>query len=87
MQQMFFHQYNRRYAFGVVISQHTLMMYMFDRSSAVSSPSIDYHAQPEQFCAIVAGLASMQEARLGLDTSIWSDEKNRIRTKDTTKNK
>jgi len=73
MQQMFLYQYNRRYAFGLVISQQTLTIHMFDRSGIVSSPSIDYHAHPNQFCAIIAGLASMDEARLGLDTTIMQD--------------
>ena len=73
MQQMFLYQYNRRYAFGLVISQQTLTMHMFDRSGVLSSPSIDYHAHPNQFCAIIAGLASMEETRLGLDTTMSRD--------------
>jgi len=72
-QQMIHYQYNRRYTFGLVISQQTLTVYMFDRSGVVSSPSLDYHAHPQQFCAIIAGLASMDEARLGLDTSFFRD--------------
>jgi len=54
-QQMIHYQYNRRYAFGLVLSQQTLTVYMFDRSGVVSSPSLDYHAHPQQFCAIIAG--------------------------------
>src|SRR5882724_8160894 len=41
-QQMIHYQYNRRYAFGLVLSQQTLTVYMFDRSGVVSSPSLDY---------------------------------------------
>ena len=73
MQQKFLYQYNRRYTFGLVISQQTLTIHMFDRSGIVSSPSIDYHAYPSQFCPVISGLASMEEARLGLDTTMSRD--------------
>ena len=70
----------------MVTSQHTLTIYIFEGSGAVSSPSLDYHTHPEQFCAIVAGLAFMDDARLGLDISIWSDGKSRIWTREVIRN-
>jgi hypothetical protein len=83
MQRMILYQYNRRYAFGLVISQQTLTVHMFDRSGVVSSPSLDYHVHPEQFCAIVAGLASMEASRLGLDTSLCrEDRRGLVRTRE-----
>ncbi|KAF8584582.1 hypothetical protein K439DRAFT_1566433 [Ramaria rubella] len=71
-------QHNRRYAFGLVISQRTLTVHMFDRSGVVSSPSFDYHMEPVQFCAIVTGLASYEGERLGFDTSILNEDSQAI---------
>ncbi|KAF8587439.1 hypothetical protein K439DRAFT_825968 [Ramaria rubella] len=88
MQQLFSYHFNRRYAFGLTISQHTLTVYMFDRSGVLSSPSLDYHAEPEQFCAIITGLASHDGVRLGFDTSIFENAQNTIvRTREVVNNR
>ncbi|KAF8584585.1 hypothetical protein K439DRAFT_1134675 [Ramaria rubella] len=78
MQELMSWQHNRRYAFGLVISQRTLTVHMFDRSGVVSSPSFDYHMEPVQFCAIVTGLASYEGERLGFDTSILNEDSQAI---------
>ena len=72
-QKVFAYQRNRRYVFGVVMSQQTLTVHLFDHSGVTSSPPLDYHSEPEQFCAIIAGLASHDARRLGFDTSFFKD--------------
>ena len=71
VQELFSRHRNRRYAFGVVMSQQTLVVHMFDHSGVTSSPPLDYHSDPEQFCAIIHGLASHDVQRLGLDPSLY----------------
>ena len=44
---------------------------MFDHSGATSSPPLNYHLQPEQFCAIISGLASHDAEHVGFDTSLF----------------
>jgi len=73
VQELLAHQHNRRYVFGVVISQQTLVVHMFDHSGVTSSPPLDYHVEPEQFCAIISGLASHDAQSLGFDTSLFKD--------------
>ena len=53
------------------MSQQTLVVHMFDHSGVISSPPLDYHSNPEEFCAIIYGLASHDVQRLGLDTSFF----------------
>ncbi|KAF8583187.1 hypothetical protein K439DRAFT_1634618 [Ramaria rubella] len=88
MQQLFSYHFNRRYAFGLTISQQTMTVYMFDRSGVLSSPSLDYHAEPEQFCAIITGLASHDGVRLGFDTSIFRNgQRPVVRTREVVNNR
>ena len=70
VQELFSYHHNRRFVFGVVMSQQTLVVHMFDHSGVTSSPPLNYHSNPEQFCAIICGLASDDVQRLGLDTSL-----------------
>ena len=72
MHRIFQHQVNRRFAFGLIITQSRLTLYMFDHSGAVASEPLSYHEHPEQFCTVIAGLAS-DENRTGFDRSIFSD--------------
>ena len=53
------------------MSQQMLVVHMFDHSGVTSSPPLDYHSDPEQFCAIIHGLASHDVQRLGLDPSLY----------------
>ena len=71
VQELISYQHNRRYVFGVVMSQRTVVVHLFDRSGVTSSPPLDYHSNPEQFCAIVHGLASHDIQRLGFDPSLF----------------
>ncbi len=71
--QMFQNQDNRRFAFGLIITETVLMVYMFDHSGAVASPPCHYHQHPEQFWAIISGLASDNAERTGFDNSIFGD--------------
>src|SRR5882672_1537217 len=47
--QMFQNQDNRRFAYGLVITETEITVYMFDHSGAVASPPFNYHRDPEQF--------------------------------------
>lgn len=77
VQFLFEHQPNRRFAFGVVISQTSLTCHLFDHSGVLSSPSLKYHTEPSQFCALVSGLASLEDELIGLDTTLYFDKNNR----------
>jgi len=48
---MFQNQENRRFAYGLVITETGVTVYMFDHSGAVSSQPCNYHQDPEQFWA------------------------------------
>lgn len=71
VQQILSYHHNRRYVFGVAMSQQTLIIHMFDHFGVTSSPPLGYHSDPEQFCAIICGLASHDVQRLGFDTSMF----------------
>ena len=70
---MFQNQDNRRFAHGLVITEKEVTVYMFDHSGAVVSPPCNYHQDPEQFWAIITGLASDKTERTGFDSSIFAD--------------
>jgi len=70
---MFQNQDNRRFAYGLVITETAFTVYMFDHSGALSSQPCNYHQDPEQFWAIIAGLASDKTERTGFDSTIFCD--------------
>ena len=70
---MFQNQDNRRFAYGLVITETEVTVYMFDHSGAVASRPCNYHQDPEQFWAIIVGLASDKTGRTGFDSSIFGD--------------
>src|SRR5882724_5165813 len=69
--QMFQNQENRRFAYGLVITETEITVYMFDHSGAVASQPCNYHREPEQFWAIITGLASHKTERTGFDSTIF----------------
>ena len=71
--QIFQNQDNRRFAFGLIITETVLIVYLFDHSGAVASSPCNYHQHPEQFWAIISGLASDDVERTGFDNSIFGD--------------
>jgi len=70
---MFQNQDNRRFAHGLVITEKEVTVYMFDHSGSVASRPSNYHQDPEQFWAIITGLASDKTERTGFDSSIFGD--------------
>jgi len=81
MHQMFQNQDNRRFAYGLVVTETVFTVYMFDHSGAVASQPCNYHQNPDQFCAVVSGLASDKAESIGFDTNIFSQgHYGRIRT-------
>ncbi|KAF8485563.1 hypothetical protein JB92DRAFT_1553734 [Gautieria morchelliformis] len=73
--QMFCNQSNRRFAFGLIMTETTCEVYMFDHSGAVASKPFNYHRQPSQFCAIMFRLGCDQCDLLGFDPSIFGDSR------------
>ena len=79
--QIFQNQDNRRFAYGLVLTESMVTIYMFDHSGAVASEPFNYHQQPEQFCAVISQLASYDAQSIGFDLSMFSDgTSTRIRT-------
>jgi hypothetical protein len=79
--EIFSDQENRRFVFGVVLTEETLTVCMFDHSGAIFSDPLDYHQNPDQFCAVISGLASSDALRLGFDSTMYSeDRRSKIRT-------
>jgi hypothetical protein len=72
--EMFLEQDNRRFAYALILTESYLRLFMFDPSGAVVAPRMDYHARPEEFCAVIAGIASLDEVRAGFDTSFRRDD-------------
>ena len=70
---MFQIQENRRFAYGLIMTETGVTVYMFDHSGAVSSQPCNYHQEPEQFWALISGLASDKTERTGFDSSIFAD--------------
>jgi Fungal protein kinase len=71
--QMFCNQSNRRFAFGLIVTETTCTVYLFDHSGAVASKPFNYHQQPTQFCAIMFRLGCDQSELLGFDPSVIFD--------------
>ncbi|KAF8509190.1 hypothetical protein JB92DRAFT_3097791 [Gautieria morchelliformis] len=71
--EMLYSQSDRRFAFGLLITQTTCMVYMFDHSGAVASQPFTYHQRPIQFCAIMFRMGCDKRDRLGFDQSTSFD--------------
>ncbi|KAJ2913152.1 hypothetical protein MD484_g7263, partial [Candolleomyces efflorescens] len=76
--QIFIHQPNRRFVRTVVLTEQHLRLFHFDRSGAQYSQPLDFHENPQTFVQVILGISSLDEAQVGLDTSIqWSKENGR----------
>jgi hypothetical protein len=69
--EVFMAQSNRSFVPSFLITERILEFYLFDRSGAVRSASLDYHKQPEQACAVFAILLKLDDVRLGFDRTIF----------------
>jgi Fungal protein kinase len=69
--QMFCDQSARRFAFGLIMTETTCRVYMFDHSGAVVSHPFNYHQQPSRLCAIMFRLGCDQCDLLGFDSSVF----------------
>ncbi|KIJ36399.1 hypothetical protein M422DRAFT_69713 [Sphaerobolus stellatus SS14] len=70
MYNLFSNQATRMFAFGLTISQSTLTICLFDRAGIIYSP-LDYHKYPDQFCAVILGLYSLNPEEIGQDPDIF----------------
>ncbi|KAF8520515.1 hypothetical protein JB92DRAFT_3094664 [Gautieria morchelliformis] len=59
MTQIMSDQTNRRFAYGLILTETTCTVYMFDHSGAVAAPPFNYHQHPAQFCAVLFGLPTV----------------------------
>ncbi|KAF8522849.1 hypothetical protein JB92DRAFT_3110422 [Gautieria morchelliformis] len=75
MTQVMSNQTHRRFAYGLIVTETTCTVYMFDHSGAVTSPPFDYHEHPAQFCAVIFGLGSDRGERVGFDQSMFPGKK------------
>ncbi|KAF8478768.1 hypothetical protein JB92DRAFT_3133895 [Gautieria morchelliformis] len=66
-------QTHRRFAYGLIMTETTCTVYMFDHSGAVASQPFNYHQHPTQFCAVLFGLGSDQGDRIGFDKNFVVD--------------
>lgn len=71
MYRIFQDQANRRFAFGLVITQSIFIVYLFDNSGAVYSSPCNYHQHPKRFCALISGLAA-DTASIGFDPTVFA---------------
>ncbi|KAF6755167.1 hypothetical protein DFP72DRAFT_1067892 [Ephemerocybe angulata] len=68
--EIFFQQPNRLFLYTLAVTEERVRLIQFDRAGALYSPLFNYHDDPDTFIRIVVGLSSMDEAELGLDTSV-----------------
>ncbi|KAF8522538.1 hypothetical protein JB92DRAFT_2887784 [Gautieria morchelliformis] len=68
-------QTRRNFAYGLIMTESTCSVCMFDHSGAVASQPFNYHLCPAQICAVLFGLGSDQGELLGIDRSILADER------------
>jgi Fungal protein kinase len=81
MTQVMSNQTHRRFAYGLIMTETTCTVYMFDHSGAVASPPFNYHQHPAQFCAVIFGLGSDRGELVGFDQSMFPGTKGfRVRT-------
>ncbi|KAF6765539.1 hypothetical protein DFP72DRAFT_1058122 [Ephemerocybe angulata] len=68
--EIFFQQPNRLFLYTLVVTEERVRLIQFDRAGVLYSPLFNYHDDPDTFIRIVVGLSSMDDAELGLDTSV-----------------
>ncbi|KAF8530715.1 hypothetical protein JB92DRAFT_2825564 [Gautieria morchelliformis] len=69
VREVFAAQPNRRYVPSLVFTETTLELFVWDRMGITFSEPLDYHAEAERFCDMIASIASWSDERLGFDTS------------------
>ncbi|KAF8576675.1 hypothetical protein K439DRAFT_1397152 [Ramaria rubella] len=77
--EIFQQQDNRRYIYALIITESFVRTFMFDPAGCAVAPRLDYHAQPAEFCAMIAGIASLDEVKAGFDTSYSITDKSETR--------
>ena len=72
--EIFQQQDNRRYIYALILTESYMRTFMFDPAGGVIAPRLDYHTRAAEFCAVVTGIASLDEVRVGFDTSFVLDD-------------
>ncbi|KAF8202523.1 hypothetical protein BJ912DRAFT_1053694 [Pholiota molesta] len=75
--QCFMRQHNRRCVYGLLITESTVTLYMFDRSGVCRSCPIDIHKRAADFVRLLLGVWSPDDAVVGFDTTISWDQDER----------
>ncbi|KAF8522008.1 hypothetical protein JB92DRAFT_2888933 [Gautieria morchelliformis] len=73
--EIFQQQDNRRYIYALILTESYMRVFMFDPAGCVVAPRLDYHTRPVDFCAVIAGIASLDEVKAGFDTSFVLDDR------------
>ncbi|KAF6755175.1 hypothetical protein DFP72DRAFT_811817, partial [Ephemerocybe angulata] len=68
--EIFAQQPNRLFVRILVMTEEHVRVIQFDRGGALYSPLIPYHDEPDTLMRLIIGLSSVDEAELGLDTTI-----------------
>ncbi|KZT19330.1 hypothetical protein NEOLEDRAFT_1078111, partial [Neolentinus lepideus HHB14362 ss-1] len=69
----FVQQPNRRFVYGLLLTEKRVQVYQFDRGGVWYSKWYDIRIMASTFVEIILGIASSDETHLGLDTRIFWD--------------
>ena len=70
----------RRFVHAFTIRGTTMELWVFDRSGAYSSGEFNIHDEPDKVARAIVAYATMDDAAMGLDTSIRLNERHRYVT-------
>ena len=70
----------RRFVHAFTIRGTTMELWVFDRSGPYSSGEFDIHDEPDKLARAIVAYATMDDAAMGLDTSIKFNERHRYVT-------
>jgi len=67
MWHIFHRQPNRRFAFGLILTERKCHVFLFDPVGISSAQPFSHHQNPEQLCAVIHGLGSDKVSDYGFD--------------------
>ena len=72
--QCFRRQANRRFVYGLLVTEKNFVLYVFDRSGVCYSLPWDIHRHPVQFIRVLLGIWSPSYDLIGFDTTIYWEQ-------------
>ncbi|EPQ51026.1 hypothetical protein GLOTRDRAFT_141182 [Gloeophyllum trabeum ATCC 11539] len=71
----FVQQPNRRFVYGLLLTEKYVRLFQFDRAGCLFSGRIHIHRDAHMFVKLILALSTTDEAKLGFDTRIhWEDQ-------------